>query len=593
MNENGSLNLDSSFNLGHWLVQPGSNTISQNGKDWHLENRLMQTLVFLAKNSGQVVSRERFFDTVWQGLVVNEEALSRAISLLRTALDDNARRPEYIQTIPGVGYRLIAEVTANAGQSERLSTPEVNQGNSIAVLPFVNLSDDPGNEYFSEGISEEILNALAQVESFNVVGRTSSFAFKDRNKDLRKIGKALSATHVLEGSVRKAGDQVRITAQLIKTDDGFHLWSETFDHKLEDIFAIQVQIAEAVTMQLKRALLTTPTKITEANPEAYSLYLQARYLERQSTSKSNKQALSLIQQALSIAPEYPEAWYRLASIYRNMTAKANLTPVDGSRLAREAAKQALVYNPDYAPAYALLGWLDSHFEPDLASAAKHFQRALALAPTDLEIISSAASLARSLGRLNAAIALREYTTALDPVNPVNHTFLGFCYRCAGRFDEAIASYRVALRLSPGILSAQYNIGASRMLQGRPQEALAETLQEEVEGYRVMGLAPIYHDLGMTAESDEAMAVMIEKYAVEGAYNIAFMFAYRGENDLAFEWLEKALQGQDAGLTQINSEPIIANLYSDSRWEPFMQRIGMSAAQLAAIAFDVKFPTLLR
>ena len=175
------------------------------------------------------------------------------------------------------------------------------------------------------------------------------------------------------------------------------------------------------------------------------------------------------------------------------------------------------------------------------------------------------------------------------MNPANHTFLGFFYRCAGRFEEAIASYRVALRLSPGIVSAQYNIGASRMLQGRPQDALTETLQEEEEGYRLMGLAPVYHDLGMKAESDTAMAGMIEKYAETGAYNIGFMFAYRGENDLAFEWLEKALQGQDAGLTQISTEPIIANLYTDSRWLPFMERIGMSDKQLAAISFEVELP----
>jgi TolB-like protein/Flp pilus assembly protein TadD len=579
--------LNSGFTVGHWQVEPGRNTISVNGEERHLENRLMQTLVFLAQNAGQVVSREQFFDTVWQGLVVNEEALSRAISLLRTALNDRAQRPEFIQTIPGVGYRLIAEVATSNEQTAIASPARDSQQNSIAVLPFVNLSDDPGNEYFSEGISEEILNVLAQVKSFYVVGRTSSFAFKNKNDDLRKIGKALGVSHVLEGSVRKAGERVRITAQLIKTEDGFHLWSETFDHKLEDIFAIQDQIADAVTTQLKLALLSEPAKITRINPEAYSLYLQSRYLERQGSAKGNQQALSLIKQALEISPDYAEAWYGLASIYKNMTAKANLPPVEGGRLAREAAKQALIFNPDHAPAHALLGWINSHFQPDLAAAAKHFQHALSLAPNDLEIISHAASLARSLGRLDAAIALREYTNTRDPVNPANQTFLGFCYRCAGRYEEAIASYRLALRLSPGIMSAQYNIGAARMLQGQSEEALKETLMEEEEGYRLMGLAPIYHDLGMKAESDQALDKMIEKYAAEGSYNIAFMFAYRGENDLAFEWLEKALAGEDAGLTQINTEPIIRNLYSDPRWEPFMQRIGMSDAQLAAIEFEVK------
>ena len=561
----------------------------RDGDERHLENRLMQTLVFLAENNGQVVSRERFFDSVWRGLVVNEEALSRAISLLRTALGDSAHRPEYIQTIPGVGYRLIAEVTARNKASPESPPTAKSQKNSIAVLPFVNLSDDPGNDYFSEGISEEILNALAQVKRFHVVGRTSSFAFKDKNEDLRKIGKMLGVTHVLEGSVRKAGNQVRITAQLIKADDGFHLWSETFDHQLEDIFAIQDQIAEAVTIQLKLALLPVTGKVKKVNPDAYSLNLQARYLERQSTAKGNKQALSLIRQALDLDPDYAEAWYRLASIYRSMTGKANLPPVEGSQLAVDAANQTLIRDPEYAPAHALLGWINSHFELNFETAAQHFKRALALAPGDIEIIMGAAPLAGNLGRLKTAIALQEYAVEHDPVNPASHTYLGLFYRCARRFEESIACYRLALRLSPGIMSAQYNIGAARMLQGRPQDALEETLLEEEEGYRLMGLAPIYHDLGMKTESDDAMVSMIEKFSDEGAYNIAFMFAYRGENDLAFEWLEKAVTGHDIGITQINIEPIIANLHSDPRWLPFMNRIGMSDDQLAAIDFEVTPP----
>lgn len=581
--------LNSGFALGPWQVKPGRNTICQKGQEKHLENRLMQTLVFLAENQGQVLSREQFFNEVWRGLVVNEEALSRAISLLRSALDDDAHRPEYIQTIPGIGYCLIAKVSRKirpaSGSSPGVETLE----NSIAVLPFANLSDDPGNEYFSDGISEEILNVLSHVKRFKVVGRTSSFAFKKKDQDLRIIGKKLGVSYVLEGSVRKAGDRVRITAQLIKTADGFHLWSETFDRKLEDIFAIQDQIAEKVTLQLKLALLPAKSKVTKPNLDAYALYLQARYLERQSTAEGNKQALVLIQQALDIAPDYVEAWYAKASIYRNMAAKANLAPVEGRQLAREAATRALQCNPDYAPAHALIGWMEAHFDPDLAAAARHFQHALALAPTDIEIIGSCASLARSLGRLDTAIATQEYANARDPMNPANHTFLGFLYRCAGRYEEAISSYRLALRLSPGIMSARYNIGAARMLQGQPGNALKETLQEQEEGYRLMGLVPIYHDLGMASESDAALLEMIEKFETEAAYNIAFIFAYRGESDQAFKWLEKAYLGHDAGLTQINTEPIIANLHSDHRWLPFMQRIGMSDDQLAAIKFNVTLP----
>ena len=550
----------------------------------------MQTLVFLAERQGEVVSRAQFFDAVWEGLVVNEEALSRAISLLRSILDDNAHRPKYIQTIPGVGYRLIAGVVNT--HSPKLSAAPVKgaQESSIAVLPFVNLSDDPGNEYFSEGISEEILNVLAQVDHFKVVGRTSSFAFKGRNEDLREIGRALGVSHVLEGSVRKAGAQVRITAQLIEADGGYHLWSETFDRELHDIFAVQDEIAEAVAVQLRLALLPATPKVTETNPEAYALYLQSRYLERQSTTAGFKKALALVQEALSIAPNYAAAWNLLASIYSNMAGKAVLPPAEGLGLAREATGQALKINPDYASAHGRLGWLAVHFDTDFVAAARHYQNALSLAPTDLEIIGSAANLARSLGQLDQAIALQKYANTHDPMNPVSHTLLGFLYRCAGQYGLAISSYRIALRLSPGILSAQYNIGAALLLQGHLQAALDETLKEESEGYRLMGLAPIYHSLGQAEKSDAAMAEMIEKYEVDGSYNIAFMLAWRGETDRAFEWLEIALANQDSGLTQIINEPLIANLHGDPRWQPFLEKIGMSVDQLAAISFDVTLPS---
>lgn len=575
--------------MGSWYVEPRSNTISRLGEEKHLENRLMQTLVFLAQHQNQVVSREQFFDEVWRGRVVNEEALSRAISLLRTALDDNAQTPKFIQTIPGLGYRLIAEVASSqkpqGSAPSRRGVPE----NSIAVLPFVNLSDDPGNEYFSDGISEEILNVLTQNERFKVVGRTSSFAFKHRNEDLREMGKTLDVAHVLEGSVRKSGTRVRITAQLVKTDDGYHLWSETFDRELDDIFAVQDEIAEAVVTKLKLALLPNASKSEVTNPEAYALYLQSRYLGRRGTPKGYEQALVLIRRALDIAPDYAAAWNELASIYSNMTGRAVIPPAKGLRLAREAAEQALNYDPEYASAHARLGWLASNFVLDLAEAAGHFQRALALAPTDIDIIGNAATQAISLGRLDMAIALQEHAIARDPVNPISHIFQGYNLRCAGRYEEAIAIYRTALALSPGILGAQYNIGAARMLQGRLEEALTETLKEDEEGYRLMGQAPIYHDMGKIEEAEEALAKMIEKYAAEAAYNIGFIFAYFGQKDQAFEWLETAVANHDAGLCQIVTEPIIAKLYSDPRWLPFLERIGMSPDQLAAIEFEVTLP----
>jgi TolB-like protein len=578
-----------SFTVGPWLVDPRRNVIVQNDQERHLENRLMQTLVYLAENQGQVVSRAQFFDSVWQGRVVNEEALSRAISLLRTALDDNAHRPEFIQTVPGIGYRLIAQVAESDRQQESFIPAPATQENSIAVLPFVNLSDDPGNEYFSDGISEEILNVLTQVKRFKVAGRTSSFMFKGTNRDLREIGSSLGVANVLEGSVRKSGSRVRITAQLIKTRDGFHLWSKSFDRELDDIFVVQDEIASAVVEQLKLSLLEAQTVDAETNPEAYALHLQSRYLQRQSTPECFARALELSKRALSIAPDYAEGWNGLANVYCNYAGKGQFPHDEALMKGREAAEKALELKPDLASAHSTRAWIATNFETDLKKAARHYQQALLLAPGDLEIISSSANLARSLGRLDTAIALQAFVNERDPMNPAGHTFLGFFYRCAGQYEAAISSYRNALGLSPGILSAQYNIGASRMLQGRFEDALEETLKEKAQGYRLMGLAPIYHAMGEKDKSDEALELMIETYAEEGAYNIGFIYAWRGEPDRAFEWLEIARENHDAGLGQINTEPIIANLREDPRWVPFLESIGMAPHQLAEIPFNVTIP----
>ena len=313
------------FCLGPWRVLPHRNVIERNGEARRLENRLMQTLAFLAAHPGEVLTRKQFFETVWRGRVVNEEALSRAISLLRSALDDDSHAPRFIQTIPGVGYRLITAVTNPEATGPAAPPVAAANQNSIAVLPFVNLSADPANEYFSDGISEEILNVLTQVERFKVVGRTSSFAFKDTRDDLRTIGRTLNVTHLLEGSVRQADARVRITAQLINVEDGFHVWSETFERRLDDIFAVQDEIASAVTRALKVKLLGEPERTQDV---AVSAARKAMQLDPVSVyaahilghvlyfARQYEEAIEACHHTLELDPHYPKPHYFAAmSLY--------------------------------------------------------------------------------------------------------------------------------------------------------------------------------------------------------------------------------------------------------------------------------------
>lgn len=475
-------------------------------------------------------------------------------------------------------------------QGEAKPAPAVAvEGKSIAVLPFVNMSSDAEQEYFSDGLSEELLNLLAKIPQLRVIARTSSFAFKGEKIEIAEIAKKLNVAHVLEGSVRKSGNQVRITAQLIRASDSSHLWSETYDRSLDDVFAIQDEISAAVVEQLKITLLGAAPEAKETDPAAYVLYLQARQLQRQRTPEGHAQSIDLYQRALAIAPDYAASWVGLSENYSVQAGFGQRPIKEGYTLAREAADKALMLDPDNAAAHAQLGSISMHFDGNLAAAARHIERALQLDPANPDIFLNATDLAGALGRSEEAIALGEYAVSRDPVNSGGHSILSYYYSAAGRQDEAIALRHTALSLSPGMHVAQYNIGVALLRKGEPDAALAAMQLESVEGFRLIGSAMAYHALGQAAESDAALAELIDKYAMDTAYNIAYVLAYRGEADRAFEWLDKAVQYKDPGLAGIPTKIEFAKIQNDPRWLPFLESIGKSPAQLDAIEFKVNLP----
>ena len=460
---------------------------------------------------------------------------------------------------------------------------------TIAVLPFANMSSDEEQEYFSDGLSEELLNLLTKIPELRVAARTSSFSYKNRDVRVAEIGDELNVGHVLEGSVRKSGNRVRITAQLIHAEDGYHLWSETYDRTLDDIFAIQDEIAAEVVLQLRVTLLGSAPAARETDPEAYALYLQARHLSRQGTAEAFEQSITLYRQALDIAPDYIVAWDGLGAVYSDQAARG-LRPVDeGFGLARDAAEKALAIDPDHAKGHAGLGWIAIYYDRDLVAAAKRLERALELEPTDLDILSHAADLSAALGRLDEAVALQEYVGVRDPVKARDHRRLGISYLWTGRLDDAISSFHTALTLSPGHVSVQNLSGTALLLKDEPEAALAAMQQESDEGFRLIGLVMAHHALGQVVESDTALAKSIASYYQVAAYNIAYALAFRGEADRAFEWLDKAVQYNDSGLSQIAVEPRFANIQSDQRWLPFLESLGKSPEQLAVVEFDVTLP----
>jgi TolB-like protein/Flp pilus assembly protein TadD len=476
------------------------------------------------------------------------------------------------------------EAARQQGRSEVLV--ESYGDRSIAVLPFIDLSENKDQEFFSDGLAEEVLNLLTRIPELRVISRSSAFAFKGKDIGIPEIARQLNVAHVLEGSVRKSGDRVRVTAQLIDARSDAHLWSETWDRQLDDIFAVQEGIAAAVADRLRIELAGQAPRVRVVNPQAYALYLQARQLSRQFTPESFEQSIALYEQALALEPGYAEAWDGLARNYTNQ-AGYGLRPRDeGVRLAREATEKALALDADYAPAYDNLAWIARSYDGDLAAAARHIEHGLALAPADATILAGAAVVALNLDRLEDAIALDEHVVAEDPINPISVNNLGYHYFLAGRHDDAIATLRSASRLAPGMIGVEYWIGMALLAKGEPEAALAEIQKESDEGWRLLGLTTAYHALGRRQESDAALVDTIAKYASDSAYNIAYVLAYRGEADRAFEWLDKAMAYQDPGLSEIAVQPLFANIESDPRWPPFLRKLGKAPEQLAAIPFNL-------
>jgi adenylate cyclase len=480
-------------------------------------------------------------------------------------------------------------VTETVQTSESEPTEPQYPPNSIAVLPFVNMSDDPSNEYFSDGMSEEILNLLVKIPELRVISRSSTFSFKGKGAQIPDIARELNVAHILEGSVRKSGNQVRITVQLIEARSDTHLWSETYDRQLEEIFVIQDEIAATVVEQLKITLLGAAPKAQETDPEAYTLYLQARHLGRQGIAEGYEQSNAIYQRALAIEPNYAAAWVGLATNYGNQMGKSLLPVAEGYTLAREAANKALSINPDYAPAYSALGWIAMIYDNDLVQAARHYERALALDPADTVIIANAATLLRNLGRLDESITLNEYATARDPVDPAGHSNLGNAYLWAGRWDEAFASFQTALRLSPGRIGAHYHIGLALLLKGETEAALAEFSLEGDEDYRTKGTALALYALGRQGEYQAKLAEVIERLGAEWPSEVAHVYAYSGDADTAFEWLDKAVDQNESGLSDQFMRSFYTPLHGDPRWAAFLERVGSSPEQLDAIEFKVTLP----
>lgn len=446
-----------------------------------------------------------------------------------------------------------------------------NWKSSVAVIPFVDMSSEKNQEYFCDGLTEELIAKLSQIQELKVPARTSAFAFKGTRNDIREVGQQLNVDNVLEGSVRKNGSRLRITAQLIKATDGYHLWSETYDRDLSDIFAVQDEIARSVAGALQVTLLGSKEASKETNSiDAYNSYLLGRYFYGRQTRESLEKAVSYYEQAIKLDAEYARAWAGLGATIAFQAGSGYLTPKEGYVQARSAVEKALSLDLNLAYAHAVKGWIQMSGEWDWTGADASYQKALSLEPRRGR--GEAAQLAIALGRFDQGIALARQVAELDPISAQALATLAFALWYGERLEDAIAVYRRILELIPDYPAIHGLIGLVFLTQSNPQAALSELELVKDPYWQLPGLAMAYHSLGRKAESDAALAEYIEKYQDVGAYNIAQVYAFRRAADLSFQWLEKAYVQHDGGMFLLKVDPFLKKLKSDPRYTAFLEKM---------------------
>jgi TolB-like protein/DNA-binding winged helix-turn-helix (wHTH) protein/Flp pilus assembly protein TadD len=612
--------------IGEWVVHPALDSISRGSETQKLEPRAMRLLLCLANSAGEVVSIDRLLTEVWAGVVVGSASVYEAVSQLRKILGDVDPKPTYIATIPRKGYRLIASVQ-HASASADTSHPPAMSGRpaiaqrvwvvasvfvavafaaayfwgeqaweyltgkssatsvvvsdkSIAVLPFADMSEKKDQEYFSDGLAEELIEQLGNTPGLKVIARTSSFSFKGKSDDIPTIASKLNVANVLEGSVRRSGNHLRISTQLIRADSGQPLWSETFDREFKDVFTIQDEIAAAVVLALKLKLAGGQTAAGAhgtTNPDAYNAYLLGRSLYTQSayiqsTETGYRQAIEAYQKAINLDPRYADAYAELAMAQYYLGDNTGDLPLETS--AEQAAQTAIDIDQRRAIGYTVRGYLRYNMRYDWAGAEADFKHALALDPTDSRVFRRYASMLNQVGRTEEAAALLRKGIEQDPLDASTWTGLADALVASRNYPAAYDAVHRALAIRPKDNSSSFQLGCLQLFDGRTRDALATFQSNSFAVFRDTGIAMAQHTLGDAMSSQQALDRVIATAAGDAAYQIAEVYAWRGERDKAFEWLDRAYRQQDGGLTAIKTDLVLGSLRSDPRYVAMLRKLNL-------------------
>jgi TolB-like protein/Flp pilus assembly protein TadD len=451
-------------------------------------------------------------------------------------------------------------------------------GKAIAVLPLVNDTGDPNDEYFSDGLSEELISALAQIKELKVIGRTSSFHFKNTNEESKVIGAALGVGYLLEGSVRKSAGRARIAVNLVRAADGANAWSQIYDRALPDIFAVQAEIAQSVAGALKVALLGEAEKNPDApsnqNVDAYTAYLQGRYYEQRYTAADLRKAIGFFDAAIRSDPHYSLAyaalsrsWWALGDISGEDVAEAN-------RKARAAAERAVAEDPNSAEGHAALGQILVSVDRNAKAAEAEYRRAAELAPASAEPKIGLSSIIGDFGQIEEAVELLQQAVRLEPLTTNAHFDLARLLTSLGRYDEAVQSARKAIELQPGGAGTWQMLALVEAKRGEGEAALKAAAQETDPDWRAYATALAQQARGDSVAADAALNTLIAGHSDDMCFQIAAVYAFRGDADKTFEWLDRAYEKHDPGVMAIIDNPFTRELRSDPRFAAFCKKVGL-------------------
>ncbi len=485
-----------------------------------------------------------------------------------------------VGALVSIGLFFLGRYTAGNATPRYSEAAKATSQKSIAVLPLLNESGDPRDEYFSDGLSEELIAALGQISGLKVIGRSSSFRFKDRKEEPKTVAEKLGVSTLLEGTVRKQGDKVRIVAELINAADGIQLWTRTFDRELKDIFAVQEEIARAVAESLKVTLLGSRDRPAQrgapSNVEAHNAYLQGHFHFQRRNLEDYRKAVGYFDQAIRLDPDYAlaytersEAWSFIGDLTgQHEPAWSN---------ARSDAEKAVAIAPSLAEARAALGWVRFFIDWKFAEGITELKRAKELSPANPTANDLLARAILYLGRLDEAERQARQAVELDPLSVIAQGNLARVLFYAGKLDEADAAARKAAELQPASASSHRWQTLIAVQRDDGATALREAQLEPDEGYRRFELALAQYMRGDHAAADAALADLIANGRDNLAYQIAEVYAVRGEKDKAFEWLQIALDNHDTGLLTLLVDPLLRGLRDDPRYKNFLVKLGLPKA----------------